>query len=86
MQTNHTHYYQVQHQMLVANLNYYDFYVWSNWKADNAKFLVRIENVTLPCEIKMTKYAEVLDKALLPELITQKSDPKKESKAEICCI
>lgn len=72
--------------MLVANLDYCDFSVWSNWKADNDKFLVRIEKVTVPCEIKMTKYAEGFDKVLLPELITQKSDPKNESKAEICCI
>ena len=72
--------------MLVANLDYCDFSVWSNWKADNDKFLVRIEKVTVPCEIKMTKYAEGFDKVLLPELITQKSDPKNESTAEICCI
>ena len=72
--------------MLVANLDYCDLSVWSNWKADNDKFLVRIEKVTVPCEIKMTKYAEGFDKVLLPELITQKSDPKNESKAEICCI
>ena len=72
--------------MLVANLDYCDFSVWSNWKADNDKFLVRIEKVTVPCEIKMTKYAEGFDKVLLPELTTQKSDPKNESKAEICCI
>lgn len=72
--------------MLVANLDYCDFSVWSNWKADNDKFLVRIEKVTVPCEIKMTKYAEGFDKVLLHELITQKSDPKNESKAEICCI
>ena len=51
--------------MLEANLNYCDFSVWSNWKADNDKFLV-----TVPCEIKMTKYAEGFDKVLLPELIT----------------
>ena len=54
-------------------------------RADNDKF-VRIEKVTVPCEIKMTKYAEGFDKVLLHELITQKSDPKNESKAEICCI
>ena len=71
--------------MLVVNLNYCDFYVWSNWKADNAKFLVRTEKVTVPCEIKKTKYAEVFDKVLLTEIITQKSDSKNESKAEICC-
>ena len=67
--------------MFVANLNYCDFSVWSNWKADNDKFFV-----TVPCEIKMTKYAEGFDKVLLPELITQKSDLKNENKAEICCI
>ena len=72
--------------MLVANLNYCDFSVWSNWKADNDKFLVRFEKVTVPCEIKMTKYAEGFDQVLLPELIIQKSDPKMRARQKFVCI
>ena len=86
MKTNHPYYYQVQHQMLVTNLNYCDFYVWSNGKTDNDQFLVRIEKDTAFCETMMAKHAEVFDKVILPELLTRKSDPKIESKAKLYCL
>ena len=62
MKTNHPCYYQVQHQMLVTNLIYCDFYVWSNGKTDNDKLLVRIEKDTALCETMIAKHVEVFDK------------------------
>ena len=74
--------------MLVTNLNYCDFYIWSNGKSDNDKFLVRIEKDTTLCETMTGKHAEVFDKVILLELLTQKSHPKIENKAKLhslCC-
>ena len=62
------------------------FYMWSNGKTDNDKFLVRVQKDTVLCETKIAKYAEVFDKVILPELITQKSDLKNESKAKLFCL
>ena len=86
MKTNDPYYYQVQHQMLVTNLNYCDFHVWSNGKTDNDKLLVRIEKDTALCETMMAKHAEVFDKVIIPEFLTQNSDPKNESKAKLYCL
>ena len=86
MKINHPYYYQVRHQMFVTNLNYCDFYVCSNWKTDNDKFLVRIEKDNALCEIMMAKHADVFDKEILPELLTRKSDPKIKSKAKLYCL
>ena len=72
--------------MLVTNLKYCDFYVWSNGKTDNDKFFVRIEQDTALCETMMTKHAEVCDKVILPELLTRKSDCKNERKAKLYCL
>ena len=84
--TNHPCYYQVQHQMLVTNLNYWDFYVCSNGKTDNDKFLVRIEKDTALCETMMAKHAEIFDEVILAELLTRKSYPKIGSKAKNYCL
>ena len=72
--------------MLVTNLNYCDFYLWSNGKTDNDKFLVRTEKGTALCETMMVKYVEVFDKVILPELLTQKFDPKINSKVKPYCL
>ena len=69
MKTNHSYYYQVQHSMLVTNLNC-DFYLWSIGKADNDTFLVRTENDTAHCETIMVKHIEVFEKMILLELNT----------------
>ena len=53
MKTNHPCYYQMQHQKLVTNLNYCDFYVWSNGKEKMIN-IVRIEKDTVLCETAMT--------------------------------
>ena len=72
--------------MLLKNPNYCDFHVWSSEKTENDKFLVRIEKDTAICETMMAKHAEALDKVILLEGITQKSDPKNESKAKLYCF
>ena len=85
-QSDHPYYYQVLQQMLVENLNFWDFYVSSNGKTGNDKFLARIEKDTALCKTMMAKHAEVFDKVILLELITRKSDPKNESRARLCCL
>ena len=72
--------------MLATNLIYCDFYVCSNGKTNNNKFLVRIEMGTVLCETMMAKLSEVFDKVILPELLTGKSHPTNESKAKIYCL
>ena len=50
------------------------------------KFIFRIQKNTALCETMMTKHAEVFDKLIPPELLTQNSDPKNEWKAKLFCL
>ena len=49
--SDHTYYYQI----LVKNIIYCNFYLWSNGKTDIDKFLVRIKLDTALCKTMMKK-------------------------------
>ena len=51
--------------MLVTNLNYCEFYVWSNGKTNNDKFLVTIKKDIALSETILAKHVGVFDKELL---------------------
>ena len=41
---SHSYFFQMQHQMLVTNKNYVDFFVWSAGKNVKDNFLIRVDN------------------------------------------
>ena len=82
----HPYYFQMQHQMMITEKTYCDFFVWSKGKKLTDKFLIRINaNNNLHKEMKL-KFQTLFYKIILPELVTRKNDPNIENPEQQYCM
>ena len=86
MNIDHEYYYQIQLQMLVTDIKYCDFYVWSKGKNENDTFLITIQKDDAFCAKILEKLEQVFRKILLPELMTRKEDPINKQEHKLYCF
>lgn len=85
MKINHPYYFQVQLQMLVTELRYCDFFVWSNGTSPGDTFQVRVCINEEFCFKLKEKLESVFHVVILPELVCRKFDEKNEKEQELYC-
>ncbi|XP_057290012.1 uncharacterized protein LOC130612675 [Hydractinia symbiolongicarpus] len=83
---NHAYYFQVQHQMLVTDTKYCDFFVFSQGKHAEDTFLLRVKRNDKFCQSLLLKLSETFQKVILPELVTRKSDPNLQNEEKLYCL
>ena len=62
---NHQYYFQIQQQLLVAEKQYCDLYIWSQGKEDNDKILIRVEKNETFCVNLLQKLKKVFINVVL---------------------
>ena len=62
MKENHSYFFQVQHQIMVTNTSYCDFYVYKKGKNSEDKFMVQVSF----CEILKEKLLNIFEEVILP--------------------
>ena len=82
MKKNHQYFFQVQHQMLVTNTKYCDFFVWTQ---GNDTFLLRVSRDNLFCKQLLDKLLSIFNRAVLPELVSRKHQPAKDHEQKMYC-
>lgn len=83
---NHAYYFQVQHQMLVTDTKYCDFFVFSQGNCAEDTFLLRVERNDKFCQSLLLKLSETFQKVILPELVTRKNDPNLQNEEKLYCL
>ncbi len=61
--------------MLVTDLPFAYFYIWTNGCKDKNVLLLKVERDDEFCEILLQKHKQLFDRVILPELVSRKNDP-----------
>ena len=86
MKENHAYYYQIQHQMMVTDTSYCDFFVYSKGKQDTDIFLIRVKKNQQFCDSLKGKLIKIFQNVILPEILTRKNDPNNKLDDKLYCV
>ena len=82
IRTSHKYYFQMQHQMLVTNVQFTYFYIWSNGPDIENFLIVKVVKDDDFCTKLLEKYDKLFNIVILPELLTRKCHPSERDQDE----